>query len=106
MATGTVQVVQRRALRVHHPADGGCDVFVHHTAIEGEGFKSLTEGAQVEFEVEEDRRAFKLVTFAWSAKCEAETIVRQSPIAATGGSGAPPAGKTKKKKQKKTSRGK
>jgi hypothetical protein len=30
----------------------------------------------------------------------------QSPIAATGSSGAPPAGKAKKKKQKKTSRGK
>jgi len=29
----------------------GEDVFVHHTAIESEGFRSLTEGQQVEFEV-------------------------------------------------------
>ncbi len=29
----------------------GDDVFVHHTAILGEGYKSLTEGDQVEFEV-------------------------------------------------------
>jgi CspA family cold shock protein len=33
--------------------DGGDDVFVHHTAIAGEGFKSLDEGAKVEFEVEQ-----------------------------------------------------
>lgn len=31
--------------------DGGDDVFVHHSAIRGEGFRSLAEGAQVEFEV-------------------------------------------------------
>jgi cold shock protein len=31
--------------------DGGPDVFVHHTAIQGEGYKSLNEGDRVEFEV-------------------------------------------------------
>ncbi len=31
--------------------DGGADVFVHHTAIKAEGFKSLQEGARVQFEV-------------------------------------------------------
>lgn len=29
----------------------GKDVFVHHSAIQGEGYKSLAEGQQVEFEV-------------------------------------------------------
>ena len=31
--------------------EGGRDVFVHHTAILGDGFKSLAEGQEVEFEV-------------------------------------------------------
>ena len=31
--------------------DGGEDVFVHFTAIQGNGFRSLSEGAQVEFDV-------------------------------------------------------
>ena len=33
--------------------DGGPDVFVHHTAIEGTGFRTLKEGQQVEFEIVE-----------------------------------------------------
>ena len=33
------------------PEDGGKDRFVHHTAIQGDGFKSLTEGQRVEFEI-------------------------------------------------------
>ena len=33
--------------------EGGRDIFVHYTAIQGEGFKSLAEGQKVEFEIVE-----------------------------------------------------
>ena len=32
--------------------ESGPDVFVHHTAIQGEGYKTLQEGQEVEFEIE------------------------------------------------------
>lgn len=35
------------------PADGGADLFVHQTNIHAEGFRSLGEGEEVEFRVEE-----------------------------------------------------
>ena len=34
----------------------GPDVFVHHTAIQSEGFRSLAEGDQVEFEVTQGQK--------------------------------------------------
>ncbi|WP_124057569.1 cold-shock protein [Vaginisenegalia massiliensis] len=36
--------------------EGGTDVFVHFSAIQGEGFKTLEEGQEVSFEVEEGAR--------------------------------------------------
>jgi CspA family cold shock protein len=33
--------------------ENGKDVFVHHSSIQGEGYKSLAEGAQVEFDIEQ-----------------------------------------------------
>lgn len=42
--------------------EGGDDVFVHFTAIEGEGYKSLEEGQEVSFEIVEGNRGpFKLL---------------------------------------------
>ena len=39
--------------------EGGADVFVHHTAIQGEGFRTLVEGEEVEFEIADDGRGPK-----------------------------------------------
>ncbi len=38
------------------PEDGSKDLFVHHSNILGEGFKSLSEGQQVRFEAAEGRK--------------------------------------------------
>lgn len=38
------------------PEDGGVDVFVHHSGIVGEGFKTLEQGAVVDFEVTQGRK--------------------------------------------------
>ena len=38
------------------PEDGSKDLFVHHSGIAGEGFKSLSEGAKVEFEATEGQK--------------------------------------------------
>ena len=39
--------------------ESGDDVFVHHSAIQGEGFKTLYEGQEVEFEIIEDSKGLK-----------------------------------------------
>ena len=38
---------------------GGDDIFVHHTAIQGEGYKSLDDGQQVEFSVTKGDKGFQ-----------------------------------------------
>ncbi|HJO55240.1 MAG TPA: cold-shock protein [Candidatus Scalindua sp.] len=39
--------------------EDGDDVFVHHTSIQSEGFKSLSEGDKVEFEIVKDEKGLK-----------------------------------------------
>jgi len=43
------------------PDGGGEDLFVHHSEIKGEGFRSLDEGAKVEFETAQGRKGLQAV---------------------------------------------
>jgi cold shock protein len=51
MATGTVKWFNdEKGYGFITPDDGTKDLFVHHSGIEGAGFKSLSEGAKVDYE--------------------------------------------------------
>jgi CspA family cold shock protein len=57
MASGTVKwFSDAKGYGFIAPEEGGKDLFVHHTAIAGSGFKSLSEGAKVEYEQRETSR--------------------------------------------------
>ena len=54
MATGTVKWFnESKGFGFISPSDGSADVFVHFSAIDGGGFKTLAEGQSVSFEVEQ-----------------------------------------------------
>ena len=61
MNTGTVKFYNdMKGFGFIQPDDGGKDVFVHATALERAGMRSLVEGQKVAFDTAEDRRSGKI----------------------------------------------
>ena len=59
MATGTVKWFNADKGFGFISRDGGDDVFVHHTAIVGEGYRSLDEGQKVSFDVTQGQKGLQ-----------------------------------------------
>jgi cold shock protein len=60
MAQGTVKWFNdEKGYGFISPDDGGEDLFVHHTGIAGEGFKSLEEGAKVSYEATQGKKGMQ-----------------------------------------------
>ncbi len=60
MATGTVKWFNNsKGFGFIVNEDGGDDVFCHHSAIIGDGFKSLSEGDKVSFDIVEGEKGLK-----------------------------------------------
>jgi len=60
MASGTVKWFNAdKGYGFITPADGGSDLFVHFSAIQSEGYKSLPEGAAVEYEPQQGEKGMQ-----------------------------------------------
>ena len=76
--TGTVKWFSQEKGYGFIKQEDGADVFVHHTAIQGTGFRTLNEGERVEFDVVEEPKGLK-----------AQNVVRlDAPEGGSGGGGA------------------
>ena len=62
MATGTVKwFSDDKGFGFITPDEAGKDLFVHHSGIDGEGFRSLTEGVKVSYDAESSDKGPKAV---------------------------------------------
>ena len=61
MATGTVKWFNgTKGYGFIQPVAGGADIFVHISAVERAGLRSLNEGQKITYELEQDRRSGKM----------------------------------------------
>ena len=62
MAIGTVKWFNaEKGFGFITPKDGSVDVFVHHTAIKADGFRTLEEGQKVEYDTEQGQKGLQAV---------------------------------------------
>ena len=62
MATGTVKWFNNdKGFGFITPDEGGKDLFVHHSAIQGSGFRTLADGARVTYEAEDGPKGPKAI---------------------------------------------
>lgn len=61
MAKGTVKWFSDQKGYGFITTESGSDVFVHHNEIQGEGYKTLNEGQEVEFEIQEGQKGDQAV---------------------------------------------
>lgn len=71
MSTGKVKWFNERKGYGFIEIEGGAEVFVHFSAIQGEGFKTLKDGEEVSFEISEGSKGF-----------QAKDVVRHTPVIA------------------------
>jgi CspA family cold shock protein len=61
MSTGTVKWFNgTKGYGFIQPDDGGADIFVHISAVERAGLRTLNEGQKITYELEQDRRSGKM----------------------------------------------
>ena len=71
MPTGKVKWFNDRKGYGFIENEGGAEVFVHYTSIEGEGFKTLKDGEEVSFEISDSSKG-----------SQARNVVRIAPVSA------------------------
>lgn len=69
MSTGKVKWFNERKGYGFIEIEGGAEVFVHFSSIQGEGFKTLKDGEEVSFEISEGSKGF-----------QAKDVVRHTPV--------------------------